>query len=178
MNRFCPLSGSAQQAEPEIREARWPRDVDLVRKLFREYADSLDVDLSFQDFEAELANLPRGYAFPRGRVLLAFAEETVVGCVAFRSLAVTSCELKRLYVRPQARGMKAGRQLVLRACLEARLAGYLRIYLDTLPGMVAAQRLYQSLGFQDTDAYVFNPIAGSRYLYLDLGSWSSQTPRS
>lgn len=152
----------------EIQPAQLPRDLAEVRKLFVEYADGLDVDLGFQDFESELAALPGKYAPPAGRLLLAWLDGTVVGGVALRPLTPAICEMKRLYVRPQARGTRLGRRLAERICAEARGAGYKRICLDTLPTMIAAQRLYAALGFVPVEPYVFNPIAGTKFLALDL----------
>ena len=152
----------------DIRHAGFPRDVAEVRGLFREYADALGVDLCFQDFESELATLPGRYAAPSGRLLLAWQDLETVGCVALRAVNGTSCEMKRLYVRPHVRGSKVGRRLAERICDEARAAGYTRICLDTLPSMTAAQALYESLGFKSIEPDVFNPVAGTRYLALDL----------
>jgi ribosomal protein S18 acetylase RimI-like enzyme len=152
----------------DIRPAAFPRDLDVVRALFREYADGLGVDLAFQGFEEEFASLPGKYAPPKGRLLLAWHGETAVGCIALRPLDATACEMKRLYVRPAARGEQLGRALAERICAEARAAGYARICLDTLPTMAAAQALYRSLGFVPVEPYVFNPIAGTRFLARDL----------
>lgn len=152
----------------DIRPAQLPRELAEVRSLFREYVTGLGIDLEFQDFEAEIAGLPGKYATPRGRLLLAWSETEVVGCVALRPLDETSCEMKRLYVRPQARGEQLGRRLAERICDEARAAGYSKICLDTLPTMASAQKLYQSLGFKSIEPYVFNPIAETKFLALDL----------
>lgn len=149
-------------------------DLDEVRRLFREYADGLGVDLCFQGFESELAGLPGKYAPPRGRLLLAWDETEAVGCVALRPLDVdNACEMKRLYVRPQARGAQLGRSLAERICQEARTAGYARICLDSLPTMTAAIRLYETLGFQEIEPYVFNPVPGAVYLGLTLADSST-----
>jgi ribosomal protein S18 acetylase RimI-like enzyme len=152
----------------EIVAARFPDDVELVRELFREYAAGLGVDLSFQDFETELGDLPGSYAHPRGRVLLAVDDGRAVGCVAMRPLTGAVCEMKRLYVSPAGRGRQTGRRLALALCQAAKEAGYTSIRLDTLPQMQAAQRLYSSLGFEPIAAYVFNPIAGTKYMELKL----------
>lgn len=151
-----------------IREARWPEDLEAVHQLLRVYAASLPVDLAYQHFEEELAALPGRYAPPEGAIFLAWVSEEAAGCVALRPISATDCELKRLYVHPAARGLRAGRQLVQRACNHARAAGYRRMYLDTLPGMAAAHALYRSMGFQETAAYVFNPVPGTRYFCLNL----------
>jgi len=152
----------------EIRAAAVPQDLPVVRTLFREYVDGLGVDLSFQDVEAELAGLPGRYAAPAGRLLLAWRGDEAIGCVALRALDGGDCEMKRLFVRPRARGLRLGRVLAERIVAEARVAGYARIRLDTLPGMGTAQALYSALGFVPTEPYVFNPIAGTRFLALDL----------
>lgn len=151
-----------------IRQARFPDEVHAVRALFSEYAASLGIDLAFQDFEAELAALPGKYAAPDGAILLAFQGHRALACVALRRCTDASAEMKRLYVRPAGRGMHLGRQLASAICAVAAQAGYASIRLDTLPEMVAAQRLYASLGFKPIDAYVFNPIAGTQFLERDL----------
>jgi GNAT superfamily N-acetyltransferase len=152
----------------EIRPAELPRDLVEVRRLFREYAEGLNIDLEFQNFEAELADLPGKYTAPRGRLLLAWRGPDVVGCAALRPIQGDACEMKRLYVRPAARGEQLGRRLAERICQEARSAGYSRICLDTLPTMSAAIRLYMALGFRPIQPYVFNPVPGAIFLALDL----------
>lgn len=152
-----------------IAPAGSPADVAAVRALFEEYAASLDVDLCFQGFADELAGLPGDYAPPRGTLLLASAGGEPVGCVALRPEGRAGiAELKRLYVRPAGRGLQLGRRLTEQALRFARAAGYASVCLDTLPSMHAAQRLYEALGFRDTDAYRFNPVAGTRYMALSL----------
>ncbi|GAA0715819.1 GNAT family N-acetyltransferase [Dokdonella soli] len=152
----------------DIRPALWPDDLENVRTLFHEYAGTLGVDLEFQGFEAEVAELPGKYSTPAGRLLLAWRGTEAVGCIGLRPLDGQTCEMKRLYVRPQARGEQLGRRLVMRIREEANAAGYSRICLDTLPTMTSAQRLYESLGFKPVAPYVFNPIEGTRFLALDL----------
>jgi GNAT superfamily N-acetyltransferase len=152
----------------DIRPAELPRDLDVVRELFREYASGLGVDLGFQGFDRELAKLPGKYEPPAGRLLLAWNGARPIGCIALRPLAAGACEMKRLFVRPEARGEQLGRRLVERLCREAREAGYARICLDTLPTMASAQALYESMGFVPIEPYVFNPIPGTKFLALDL----------
>ena len=132
----------------------------MVRGFLREYAESLELDLSFQDFEAELAD-PLGFY-----ELVLLAED---GCVALRRIDELSCEMKRLYVRPIGRGRGLGRRLAEAVISEARQRGYSRMLLDTLPQMAAAQALYGSLGFRDTEPYRHNPVPGAVFLELRLG---------
>lgn len=158
----------------QILPARFPEQLEAVRSIFREYAESLGIDLAFQQFESELADLPGKFAGPRGQVLLAYHDAELIGCVALRPLDDAVCEMKRLYVRPSGRGLQAGKQLATRICAAARESGYHRIRLDTLPSMQAALRLYASLGFEPIPAYVFNPIPGAIFLECDLTRHSAQ----
>jgi len=152
----------------EIRAARFPEDLETVRTLFREYAAGIGVDIAYQGFEQELATLPGKYQSPAGRLLIASSGAEALGCVALRPLTGRDCEMKRLYVRPAARGGALGRALAQRICAEARAAGYSRICLDTLSTMTAAVRLYESLGFRTIGPYVFNPHPGACFMALDL----------
>lgn len=152
-----------------IADAVTPPDLDTVRALLHEYQALLGVDLCFQGFAAEVDGLPGGYARPAGRLLLAFRAATPVGCVALRPTEVAGrCELKRLFVRPDARGSRIGAALVARILSEARSAGYTEVVLDTLPSMTVAQRLYEQAGFSEIAPYCVNPVAGTRYLGLRL----------
>jgi len=158
----------AMRSPCEIRAARFPDDLDTVRTLFREYSAGIGIDLAFQGFEAELAGLPGKYQAPAGKLLIAWQGAEAAGCVALRPLTHGDCEMKRLYVRPAARGGALGRALAERIVAEARAAGYARICLDTLSTMTSALRLYAELGFRDIPPYVFNPIPGARFLALQL----------
>jgi putative acetyltransferase len=139
-------------------------DLERVCLLFREYADSLGFDLSFQDFERELAELPDFYE----RILIADEEGEAAGCVALRALGDGLCEMKRLYVRPAFRGRGLGRTLAEAVIAAARELGYARMRLDTTPSMGAAQALYEELGFREIEPYRFNPVPGTRFLELVL----------
>jgi putative acetyltransferase len=151
-----------------IVEAEGNEALALVRLLFVEYAASLPVDLAFQGFAEELAGLPGPYARPAGGLLLGFDGEEPAGCVAFRPLEPGVSEMKRLFVRPSARGGGWGRRLAERVVSEARAAGYERMRLDTLPSMDAALGIYLGMGFREILAYRHNPVAGTRFLELDL----------
>ena len=143
-----------------------------VRDIFREYAAGLGVDLCFQSFDAELADLPGDYAPPRGALIVAIIEGQVAGCVALRPLDnvdyPNAAEMKRLYVRKVFRGFGLGRQLVEAVMDAARQAGYACILLDTLDDMEAARALYDGLGFEDIPPYYHNPIPGAHYLRANL----------
>jgi GNAT superfamily N-acetyltransferase len=145
---------------------------DATRAVFREYADGLAVDLCFQGFEAELANLPGEYAEPEGALLLAFADEQLAGCVAMRRLVnvdhANACEMKRLFVRRAFRRFGLGRILVQALMDRATAAGYSAMLLDTLDEMESARQLYASLGFVDVPPYYYNPIPGAHYLKAPL----------
>lgn len=168
-------------------------EFEATRAIFRDYAASLDVDLGFQDFDSELAQLPGEYAEPRGCLLLALVDlpaqadeappEAVVrrtngsmalvaGCCALRPLDqadhVNAAEMKRLFVRPGFRGLGLGRQLAEATLDAARSAGYACVLLDTLDDMEAARGLYEELGFEEVPPYYHNPIAGSHYLKVEL----------
>lgn len=153
---------------PSISQARFPIDQAEVVSIFREYVRSPTVSLDFQDYEAEFAALPGKYAAPEGRLLLAREGHTVLGCAALRRVDASTCEMKRVYVRPAGRGQNLGRRLVETLLSEARMAGYSRICLDVLPEFMAAQKLYESLGFVPAPPVSFNPVAGTQFLALVL----------
>ncbi len=141
-----------------------------ARDLFREYGEEIQVDLSFQNFDEELIQLPGKYAPPSGRLFVALFNGRPAGCVAIRRLESDTCEMKRLYVRPYYRGTGIGRRLAQAAIDAARAIGYRAIYLDTLPTMTTAAGLYGSLGFREIPPYYDSPIQGTRFMKLDLES--------
>ena len=143
---------------------RWAEAARLVR----EYATSLGIDLAFQDFDHEIASLEHEYGPPDGHFLLAEAGGAFVGCGGFRRLSEMSCEMKRVYIVPSSRGTGVGRRIATALIAEARDRGYRAMLLDTLPTMRDAHRLYESLGFEPTEAYRYNPIEGTTFMRLVL----------
>jgi epoxyqueuosine reductase len=166
----CPwtqryLARAMNQTDAGIAPAT-EKDLDTVRRLLREYEADLPHDLSFQNFEQELADLPGRYAAPSGRMLLAKADGAYVGCVALRQIGDGVCEMKRLFVQPASRGRGIGKALAQAVIEEARRIGYKRIRLDTV--LEPAQCLYRSLGFREIPPYQHVPIAGVVFMELEL----------
>jgi ribosomal protein S18 acetylase RimI-like enzyme len=149
--------------ETLIRPASGAADVDAVRTLFDEYAREIATDLCFQGFAQERDGLPGAYAPPRGRLLMAEQGGAIAGCVALRPLADGAAEMKRLYLRPTARGGGLGRRMALTVIAEAERAGYDRLRLDTLPSMSAAIAMYRDLGFREIPPYRHNPVPGALF---------------
>ncbi len=142
--------------------------IEQIRRLFLEYAGSLDFKLCFQDFDKELGSLPGEYAPPNGRLYLAFDRSDPVGCVGLRRLGDGVSEMKRLYVKPNHRREGIGRELAELVINDARSIGYSKMRLDTVASMIPAINLYKSLGFKEIPPYRHNPIATALYLELDL----------
>lgn len=158
-----------------LRPAQFPDDLQTVRQLFLEYQAGLGIDLCFQGFDAELAELPGAYAPPAGTLLLACVDGEPAGCCAMRPLYNTdhlnACEMKRLFVRPAFRRFGLGRVLAQALMDRATEAGYSSMLLDTLDDMEAARGLYESLGFVEVPPFYFNPIPGAHYLKAELGAF-------
>jgi ribosomal protein S18 acetylase RimI-like enzyme len=153
----------------EIVQAQSSQAVQHARELFQEYAAWLGISLCFQNFDQELAELPGEYMPPSGRLLLAQQDGDTAGCVALRKIDEGTCEMKRLFVRPNFRGKGLGRRLTESIIKEARQIGYERMRLDTLPGwMDRAVAMYRSLGFRDIEPYYHNPVAGAAFMELLL----------
>jgi ribosomal protein S18 acetylase RimI-like enzyme len=145
-----------------------PGDLAEVRRMLDEYQAWVGVDLCFQDFTNEVRDLPGDYAPPGGDLFIARLGDDTVGMIAFRRRPDGRAEMKRLFVRPSARGAGTGRALVERVIDAARRAGYTQLVLDTLPVMAGAQKLYEQFGFHDIAPYYESPIGGTRYMALDL----------
>ena len=141
---------------------------DEAKRMFLEYAETLGVDLSFQNFEEELKTLPERYGPPDGLVIIAYVDGRSAGCAALHMLTPDICEMKRLYVRDEYRELGIGSKLIEKILGEASSREYRYIRLDTLPTMAKAQKLYESFGFYDIDPYVYNPVPGTRYLERKL----------
>ena len=156
-----------------VAEALDAESVEACRALLIQYQQGLGVSLCFQGFDQELATLPGAYARPRGRLLLARVAGEPAGCVGLRALGERDAEMKRLYVRPDIRGIGLGRVLAECVIDEARALGYVTLKLDTLPGMAQAQYLYRDLGFLDAAPYNDNPVTGVRFMSLALAPTSA-----
>lgn len=152
-----------------ITQATTAGEIQQARELFQEYEASLGISLCFQNFDKELANLPGDYAPPQGRLLLAKEFDQVMGCVALRPNGPTTCEMKRLFVRPEYRDRGLGRVLVEALTEEARAIGFTHMRLDTMPGrMDRAIELYRSIGFIEIQPYYETPVDSTKFMELDL----------
>jgi ribosomal protein S18 acetylase RimI-like enzyme len=152
-------------------QAESPPQVEDARRLFIEYSEWLGLDLCFQNFERELSELPGSYAPPEGRLFLAVSGGRIAGCTGLRKIGDDNktCEMKRLYVRPEFRGQGLGRAMALKLIEEARLVGYERMRLDTLPAQMGeAIKMYRSLGFREIEPYYHNPVEGALFMELIL----------
>jgi ribosomal protein S18 acetylase RimI-like enzyme len=152
----------------QICQTSTPDEIAVARTLFEEYAEALGIDLCFQGFSDEVANLPGLYAPPRGRLLIAWVNDAAAGCVALRPVADDVCEMKRMYVRPAFRGQGVGKHLAETIIAEARQIGYASMRLDTLPSMNAATELYEALGFVRRSTYYDTPLKDTIFMELVL----------
>jgi GNAT superfamily N-acetyltransferase len=147
----------------EIRPAE-AGDIPEVRTMLQEYVAWIGLDLAFQEIDEELSGLPGDYAPPRGALRVVPGPQKLVAMIGLRPIDDQVCEMKRLFVRPEARGHGLARRLIDCILDEARQLGYEEIRLDTLPMMGDAQKLYIAMGFADIDAYYDTPIAGTRFM--------------
>ena len=153
----------------QITQAETAEQIEQARALFREYEAWLGINLCFQNFEQELAELPGAYAEPDGRLMLAYYNDELAGCVALRLIGRRTCEMKRLFVREKFRGKGFGRLLIDTVIRDARQIGYERMRLDTIPPkMNDAIALYRSRGFEEIPAYYGNPVPGAIFMELSL----------
>jgi ribosomal protein S18 acetylase RimI-like enzyme len=158
------------EASFHIAPVRSPGDLAATIALFETYAASLGINLSYQNFVAEMVAMPGKYAPPNGELLLARdAGGKAISCVGLRPLPADGvCEMKRLYVSPEGRGLGLGRALAEAVVDEARRISYREMLLDTLPSLTAAIGLYERMGFQPIPAYYDTPIAGTLFFRLAL----------
>jgi len=154
--------------------------LEQVRQYFRNYAGWLGVDLSYQNFDQEMASLPGAYSAPEGRLYFAEVDGRPAGCVGVRALSGSEgvCEMKRLYVTPEERGHGVGAALALAAIKAAKEIGYRKLMVDTVPNMRMAVKLYRELGFTEAPAYYQTPVEGTMFLALDLENWSEEEIRN
>jgi len=144
-------------------------DLETIRTLFREYQDFIEVSLCFQSFDEELASLPGKYSVANdGCLYLAEHEGQPTGCVAFYRIDDSTCELKRLFVRPVFHKQGIGKALMDRAIHDAAKAGYQTMILDTLRRLESAGQLYQRLGFSEIEPYNVNPHPDVAYFTKSL----------
>lgn len=151
-----------------IRRATFPNDIASILSIWREFIANSPVDLSYQGNDPEFAKLPGKYAAPEGCVLLADRGRAIEGCIAFRGVDADLCEMKRLYVRPHARGRRLGYALVDRLIAEARIVGYREMRLDVMEKSASARKLYEEFGFTAAEPISFNPVPGASFLGLRL----------
>lgn len=159
-----------------VRPASSAADVAAAKALFLDYAGTLGFSLEFQDFEGEIAAFPGAYAPPRGALLVAERAGAIVGAVGLRDLGEGRCEMKRLYLRPEARSGGLGRRLAEAVVAEGRRLGYRAMRLDTMPSMTRALALYRAMGFREIAPYYDNPLGGV-FLELDYGAGNSASVR-
>jgi GNAT superfamily N-acetyltransferase len=153
----------------QITQAASDKDIGKARLLFREYETWLGMSLCFQNFEDELANLPGKYAPPEGRLFLAYIDDELAGCIALKKFEDSICEMKRLFLRENARGQGLGKRLIEKLIDEARSIGYAKMRLDTFPPkMGKAVSLYESHGFYPIESYYHNPHGGVLFMELQL----------
>jgi len=151
-----------------IRHATFPDDKGSVLSIWREFIANSPVNLDYQGYDEEFRGLPGKYGQPKGCVLLADNAGEIDGCLALRQVTSGICEMKRLYVRPHARGGRLGHSLVARLIAEARLMGYREMRLDVMQESVSARNLYQTFGFAAADPVSSNPMPGASFLGLAI----------
>ena len=157
-----------ERLNPNLIIARSKEEYEEARALIEEYGNSLDFSLEFQDFDKELDSLSTFYGPPTGLIILSKFEDEFMGVTCLRNLGNFIAEIKRMYVKPDARGKGLGRKMLNKAILEAKTLGYRFLRLDTVPDMESAIQLYLSTGFYEIEDYTYNPIPGARFMEYKL----------
>lgn len=150
-------------------EATSPYDYTLAVQLFMEYAAQIKIDLAFQNFSKEIENLEAQYSKPKGIIYIAYNEQnSPLGCFGIREFGGAICELKRMYLKEEARGLGIGKKMLQTAIVTGKKLGYKKMRLDTLSTMHSAIRLYEKAGFYEIQSYRFNPFDGAKYFEIEL----------
>lgn len=153
----------------ELTEGKSDEDFKTAIQLFKEYAAQIGVDLEFQNFTNEIQNIEIQYSRPKGIIFIARNDKNLpLGCFGIRALEGSICELKRMFLKKEARGLGLGKQMLEKAIETAKELGYQKMRLDTLPTMNAAIGLYKKIGFYEIEPYRFNPIQGTKYFEMSL----------
>jgi ribosomal protein S18 acetylase RimI-like enzyme len=152
-----------------VRPASWPSDLDAVRRILSGYFDAYRADLGKQDFPGEMERLATYYDGRDAWLWVAEADGEAAGCIGLRRIDAGRCELKRMVVEPAARGRGLGAMLARHAVAEARRLGFEAVYLDTLPSMQSARRIYEALGFRACPPYYGSPLCGAVFMELRQG---------
>ena len=151
-----------------LKKAETATDFDNGKRLFKQYIQSLDFELSFQDVDRELAEIAIEYNAPTGVLLLVYVGDKAIACAGVRKIDSTIAELKRMFVDPAYRGHQLGQQLLQMALAVSKQLGYSSIRLDTVPQMRSAIKLYELTGFREIEPYRFNPMPGAIYMEKEL----------
>jgi ribosomal protein S18 acetylase RimI-like enzyme len=139
-------------------------DIERTKELIKEYLNWIDQDLSFQQIHEELCTFPEKYKEPDGSFFTAKDGDTIIGCAGLKKIKTGICEMKRLYIRDEYKGLGLGKELIKVIIEEAKKKGYSKIRLDTLPKMKSAQKLYKDFGFYEIGQYLENPIDGALFM--------------
>ena len=153
----------------KLTEVTSASDYDIAIKLFKEYAAHIGIDLEFQNFNEEVENLESKYSRPKGVIYIAYDNKNYpVGCFGIKAFNNTICELKRMYLKEEARGLGIGKLIIKKAITVGKELGYNKMRLDTLSSMLPAVGLYEKSGFYEIDPYYFNPIKEAKYFEISL----------
>lgn len=160
----------------EIRELTKTEDVadlePMVLEFFRIVCGFLksdfDVQLAPEDPTATMMATPESFIAPLGRGFVVEDNGALIGMIFLKPLRDSEYEVKRLYLRQEARGTGLGKRLVRHVIQVAKDLGATTLYLDSIPSLSAAIALYEAEGFTHTTPYRGSEI-GSNELLRDLG---------